>query len=116
MGNSVSVEKNEGKKYSSKKEISSFLLFERCVYMTQKSFNNKNHIPTNFYKEEGIINIKGNVIIDELNEIVINNIKNLANELSKINGVPPKVPGPIYFMYAKKLEYSGVALLFLIIT
>jgi len=110
MGNSVSVEKNEGKKYSSKKEISSLLLFERCVYMTQKSFNNKNHIPTNFYKEEGIINIEGYIIIDELNKLVINNIKNLANELSKINGVPSKVPGPIYFMYAKKLEYSGTIL------
>lgn len=110
MGNSVSVEKNDGGYYNSKKEKSSLLLFERCVYMTQKMYINNGHIPSNFYIEQGIINIKGDSIIDELNNLVINNIIALANKLSEIKGVPAKVPGPIFFMYAKKLEYSGTIL------
>jgi hypothetical protein len=110
MGNSIAVEKNKGKDYIPEEQKSELLLFERCVYMTQKMYVENGHIPSNFYIEQGNINIKGKSIINELNILVINNIINLANKLSKINGVPAKVPGPIYFMYAKKLEYSGTIL------
>jgi len=111
MGNSSStnteVTRNipDTKRYDIEHNYSKLLLFERCIYMTMEKYNAKAYIPTNIYIDRGIAsNIN---TIDDLDSYIINKIKTLALELGKNEGVPAKVPGPIYIMYAKKLEYDG---------
>ena len=72
---------------------SNLLLWKRCIYMSQTQYKSNRHIDPN------MLCIKG--ITTNVDNYVTTQIRNIASKL--LNN---KVPGPVYVMYAKKLEFD----------
>jgi hypothetical protein len=78
---------------------SNLLLFKRCIFLTQKEYNDRVFKPNLCYYKQ--------VYIESNNELEIDNeVKRTIIHLSKNTG-NNKVPVPIYVMYAKKLVPTG---------
>lgn len=68
----------------------------RCINMTFTKYSAKDFLSKNYYYETS------NIPINDLETTVINSIINLSANMPL-----KKVPGPVYVMYARKLEYTG---------
>ena len=73
-----------------------FINLNRCVNLTYDSYNSKDFLAKNYYSENHIISF------NNIQETIENSILNIAGKLP-LN----KVPGPIYVLVARKLEYDG---------
>lgn len=78
---------------------SNLLYFKRCIFLSQKQYNEKHFKPDICYHKQVWVRSNSEIEID-------NEVRNTINSLKDGTG-NGKVPKPIYVMYAKKMVPSG---------
>jgi len=73
-----------------------FINLNRCINLTYDDYNAKNFLAKNYYNETYIIDFSN------IQSSIEKSINNLASKLPL-----KKVPGPIYILMSRKLEYDG---------
>lgn len=97
-GNKCSAESsfNDCNKALNPDNDNKFLIFERCVNLTFKEYDEKEYINDN------ICCIEFETTIDNIK----NEIKNRISKIPRVDAFNDKVPLPIYVMIAKVIEYN----------